>query len=50
MGIENDAGEMPLDYLVNGTQYLSSLGGTSDGGTSEIAYSDYVTFSNWSKQ
>jgi hypothetical protein len=50
MGIENDAGEMPLDYLVNGTQYLSSLGGTEDGGTSEVSYSDYVTFSNWSKQ
>jgi hypothetical protein len=48
--IEDSSGERPLDYMIDGDSYLSSVGGSSTSGTSEFRYADYVTYSNWSKQ
>jgi hypothetical protein len=49
--IEDEVGNMPLKYLVNGENYLSSAGGTGeDSGEDNIEYAQSVTFRNWSKQ
>jgi hypothetical protein len=48
--IEDDTGDHPYDYLIDGITYLSSMGGSMDGESSETRYADYVTYSNWSKQ
>jgi hypothetical protein len=48
--IEDDTGDHPYEYLIDGVTYLSSMGGSMSGEASETRYADYVTYSNWSKQ
>ncbi|MCM1282451.1 MAG: hypothetical protein NC180_08095 [Muribaculaceae bacterium] len=48
--IPNADGVCAVDYLINGQSYLIDTTGTGQNTYGQINYSDYVTYSNWTKQ
>lgn len=48
--IPDAAGVTPVDYLINGGNYLADTGGTGANTYGQINYADYVTYRNWVKQ
>lgn len=48
--IPDASGTTPVEYLVNGKNYLSDTSGAGGSTYGQINYADYVTYHNWVKQ
>jgi hypothetical protein len=50
MGLTDENGIRPADYLRNGSDYLTLAGQNEGDSGTDIGYSSYVTYSNWTRQ